>query len=93
MSKSASFEIGEALSAIPGWTSPDGREITRTFKLASFPAALVFVATVGHLAERADHHPDILIRYREVQITLFTHSAGGLTEKDFALAQEIDAIA
>ena len=47
----------------------------------------------GQLAERADHHPDILIKYRKVTLTLSTHSAGGLTEKDFGLAREIDAIA
>ena len=48
---------------------------------------------MGHLAERADHHPDILIQYRKVTLTLSTHSAGGLTEKDFDLATEINAIA
>jgi len=61
--------------------------------LPSFPAALMFVSAVGQLAERADHHPDILITYRKVTLTLSTHSAAGLTEKDFGLAAQINAIA
>ena len=61
--------------------------------LPGFPAALMFASAVGQLAERADHHPDILISYRKVTLTLSTHSAGGLTEKDFSLAAQINAIA
>lgn len=85
-------EIEQALASLDGWTQA-GNEISRTFVLRSFPAALAFASAVGHLAERADHHPDILIQYRKVTLTLSTHSAGGLTEKDFDLAAEIDAIA
>lgn len=85
-------EIEQALAALDGW-SQSGDQITRTFVLASFPAALAFACAVGHLAERADHHPDILIRYRRVTLTLSTHSAGGLTGKDFDLAGEIDRLA
>lgn len=84
-------EIEQELAALAGWAQA-GNQITRTFTLASFPAALAFASAVGHLAERADHHPDILIRYRQVTLTLSTHSAGGLTAKDFDLAAEIDAI-
>jgi len=84
-------EIEQDLPALTGW-SLAGNAITRTFTLASFPAALVFASAVGHLAERADHHPDILIQYRKVTLTLSTHSAGGLTEKDFDLATDINAI-
>lgn len=85
-------EVDHALSGLTGWTQ-QGNAITRTFTLRSFPAALAFSAAVGHLAERADHHPDILIQYKKVTLTLSTHSAGGLTAKDFDLAQEIDALA
>lgn len=84
--------IEKALSGLEGW-SQDGEEISRTFTLPSFPAALVFAAAVGQLAERADHHPDIVIQYRKVTLTLSTHSAGGLTQKDMDLAREINAIA
>lgn len=85
-------QIDQALASLAGW-SQQGNAIVRTFILRSFPAALAFASAVGHLAERADHHPDILIQYKRVTLTLSTHSAGGLTAKDFALASEIDAIA
>lgn len=85
-------EIDQALADLSDWTQ-QGNAITRTYTLRSFPAALAFAAAVGHLAERADHHPDILIQYKRVTLTLSTHSAGGLTAKDFDLARAIDAIA
>lgn len=92
MDKSSESEIKELLASSQGW-SREGDAISRTFNLPSFPAALVFACAVGNLAERADHHPDILIQYKKVKLTLSTHSAGGLTRKDFALAKEIDGIA
>lgn len=85
-------QIDQALAGLSGW-SQQGDAITRAFTLPSFPAALAFSSAVGHLAEQADHHPDILITYRKVTLTLSTHSAGGLTQKDFDLARRIDAIA
>jgi 4a-hydroxytetrahydrobiopterin dehydratase len=85
-------EIDPLLAVLDGW-SQTGNEIRRIFVLPSFPAALMFASAVGQLAERADHHPDILIAYRKVTLTLSTHSAGGLTEKDFSLAAQINAIA
>lgn len=84
-------EIELALANAPEWQHA-GSEIYRSFNLPGFPAALLFAAAVGHLAERADHHPDILIQYKKVTLKLSTHSAGGLTEKDFNLAREIDLI-
>ncbi len=92
MPKLSQGEIDQALAGATGWTQA-GDAITRTYTLPTFPAALVFASAVGHLAERADHHPDILIQYKKVTLTLSTHSAGGLTEKDFALAGEINALA
>ena len=65
--------------------------IRRTYTLPTFTAAVAFVGYVAELAEAADHHPDIDIRYRKVTLTLSTHEAGGLTEKDFDLAAQIDA--
>lgn len=76
------------LAELPGWQR-HGDEIRRTVELPSFRAALAFVAYVGELAEAADHHPDIDIRYSRVDLALTTHSAGGLTEKDFDLARRI----
>ncbi len=72
----------------------EGKEIVRDWKLADFAAAIGFVNRVAELAEAANHHPDILVhRWNEVRLALHTHSAGGLTEKDFALAAQIDSIA
>jgi 4a-hydroxytetrahydrobiopterin dehydratase len=92
MPKLSEPEIERSLSGLSGWTR-SGDSLVRAFALPSFPAALVFASAVGHLAERADHHPDILIQYNKVTLKLSTHSAGGLTDKDFELAQEINGIA
>lgn len=69
----------------------DGEAIRRRYKFKDFVEAMRFVNRVADLAEAADHHPDILINYNKVTLTLSTHSAGGLTEKDFRLAEQIDA--
>jgi 4a-hydroxytetrahydrobiopterin dehydratase len=87
----ADAEISAALAALPGWTR-DGDEIVKTFECASFPAAIAFVVQIGFLAEKADHHPDLDIRWRKVTVALSTHSAGGLTNRDFDLAADIEAL-
>jgi len=84
-------EVGQWLERVPSWQRV-GNEIERTVTFKNFREALAFVVQVGLLAERMDHHPDIEIRYRQVTLRLSTHSAGGLTEKDFQLAQQIDAL-
>ena len=76
------------MESVPGWEN-NGKEITRTYKFKDFAEALAFVNKVGQMAEAADHHPDILINYNKVRLTLSTHSAGGLTDKDFSLARQI----
>ena len=71
-----------------------GDEITREWTLADFAAALAFVDAVGAAAEAANHHPDILLHgWNHVRLTLTNHSAGGLTDADFALAAQIDELA
>jgi 4a-hydroxytetrahydrobiopterin dehydratase len=85
-------EIAERLTALDGW-GREGDEIVTTYELPSFPDAVEFVNRVAALAEAANHHPDIDIRYRTVRIALTTHDQGGITDKDFALAGEIDAAA
>ena len=87
----ADAEITAALSALAGWERA-GDEIVKAFECASFADAISFVVRVGFLAEQADHHPDIDIRWRTVRIALSTHSAGGLTNRDFDLATEIEGI-
>ena len=85
--------VAGALAApdAPAWQLVDGR-LEKVVECASFPAALDFVMAVGRLAEEADHHPDIDIRWRTVSLALVTHDAGGLTELDFSLARAIDAL-
>jgi 4a-hydroxytetrahydrobiopterin dehydratase len=73
------------------WQEVDGA-LQRTFELESFPAALDFVNRVGALAEAEDHHPDIAISYREVTLRWWTHTAGGITDRDRELAAKTDAL-
>ncbi len=80
-----------ALSTLPQWQR-NGEIISRTFEFKDFPAAMQFVNAVAELAEQAQHHPDIDVRWNKVTLALTTHDAGGLTEKDFALARECDAL-
>lgn len=85
-------QIHEALGGLPGWQLK-GIQISKQYELSGFVEAMAFVNQVAALAERADHHPEITIRYRRVVLTLSTHSAGGLTEKDVSLAQAIEKLA
>ena len=87
----ADAEISEALEALPGWART-GDEIVKEYDCGTFPGAIAFVVRVGYLAEKADHHPDIDIRWKRVRIALTTHSAKGLTNLDLDLAGEIEAI-
>jgi 4a-hydroxytetrahydrobiopterin dehydratase len=79
------------LAATPGWSISEG-QLTRTVTRKDFRDALLFVDAVGFLAERANHHPDILISWNKVTLSLVTHSEGGLTGNDFALAREVSEL-
>ena len=81
-------QVTVELAATPGWQAEDG-QLTQVVTRENFRDALLFVNAVGYLAERANHHPDILITWNKVTLTLSTHSEGGLTGKDFALARLI----
>lgn len=85
-------EIDEALTNLSGWTKA-GATLTRTFQRPTFPEAIEFVGQVAAAAESANHHPDIDIRWRKVTFRLSTHSDGGVTDLDVALAQTIDRLA
>lgn len=85
-------EIASELERLPRWTR-DGDAIFRTIRSATFREAIALVVRVADAAESADHHPDMLIRWRRVTFTLTTYASGGLTAKDFALAAEIDRLA
>jgi 4a-hydroxytetrahydrobiopterin dehydratase len=83
-----------ALATLPAWKAVDGRDaITRTFAFADFKEAFAFMTRVALAAEKMDHHPEWSNVYRTVTITLSTHDAGGLTERDIALARAIDGFA
>ena len=84
-------EVRERLEGLNGWEMDEGT-IKRLFKTPSFPASMILANTVAQLAEAAQHHPDMKISYRKVSVKLITHSSGGLTEKDFALARQLDAV-
>jgi 4a-hydroxytetrahydrobiopterin dehydratase len=84
--------IDARLATLEGWRR-EGDEIVRERELADFAAAVAFVNAVAAVAEAADHHPDILIHgWNHVRLSVTNHSAGGLTEADFALAATIDAL-
>ena len=91
MAKLSEAEIRDSLQDLPGWVNQDGK-LTKTFSHASFPEAIKFVNDVAHLAELANHHPDIDIRYSNITLSLMTHDQGGITHKDVALAKQVEAI-
>jgi 4a-hydroxytetrahydrobiopterin dehydratase len=85
-------EIDQKLESVPEWQQLK-QTITRTFKFKNFVEAIAFVNQLVEPAEAAGHHPDLTISYNKVTVSLSTHDAGGLTDKDFALAQTISNIA
>jgi 4a-hydroxytetrahydrobiopterin dehydratase len=84
-------QISERLGDVPGWIR-QGDSILHVQTLADFRAAVLYVGAVAYLAEAANHHPDITIQWSKVTLTLSTHSAGGLTVNDFALAEQINRL-
>lgn len=86
-------EVDTQLADLDGWSRVEGEPAIRsTTELADFVAALAYVNKVGDLAEAANHHPDIDIRWNKVTLTLSTHSEGGLTQADIELAHQIAAL-
>ena len=82
--------IKARLAGLSGWERA-GDTIRKEYRFADFAEAMAFVTRVALRAEAMNHHPDILINYSRVTLTLSTHDAGGLTERDFRLAEKIDA--
>jgi len=83
-------KILERMAGLPGWER-GGEQIRKKYNFGDFKDAMVFVNRVAELADAADHHPDILVQYSKVTLTLSSHDVGGLTERDFKLASAIDA--
>jgi 4a-hydroxytetrahydrobiopterin dehydratase len=89
MGKLSADEIEKKLKALPGWEYKDN-SIVKMFRFKEFLHGIEFVQKVAEIAEGADHHPDILINYTRVTFTCSTHDAGGVTDKDFKLADNIE---
>lgn len=88
----AGAELDTRLRELAGW-SADGDAITRTYTTDGWPTTLMLVNAIGFLAEAADHHPDLAVSWGKVVVRLNTHTAGGVTDKDLALAQRIEGLA
>jgi len=85
--------VRELFQAVPGWSLVEGEpRLRREFKFRDFGAAIAFVNKVAGIAEKEDHHPDILVHYDRVTLILWTHAIGGLSENDFILAAKINTI-
>jgi 4a-hydroxytetrahydrobiopterin dehydratase len=84
-------QVEAELAATPGWELADG-QIVKKVTRKDFGDALRYVNAVGYLAEKADHHPDIAVSWNKVTLALVSHSAGGLTGRDFALARSVNAL-
>ena len=85
-------ELTEALTQHPGW-EVRGKAIARGFQCKDFLAAIALVNEIAAVAQRLDHHPDILVQFDKLTFTLSSHDAGGVTQRDLKLAGEIDAVA
>lgn len=84
-------QLLEALGELRDWSVYEGK-LVKTFQFAAYGDGLVFASAVGHLAERLNHHPDLLIGYRKVTIAVVTHDVGGLSPYDVELARRIDLL-
>ena len=91
--KMTANEVEAAAARLPGWKADGDAALTKTFKLADHIAAMGFVVRVAMAAEVMDHHPELHMVYNTVDIRLNTHSAGGVTAKDVALAEKIESMA
>lgn len=89
--KLSDSEIANRLESLEGWTR-DGDAIERSIEFDGFNEAIGFINRIAEYADAADHHPEIFNVYNRVELTLTTHDAGGLTEKDFDLAEEINGV-
>ena len=92
MAKLSDKQVKTRLIKAKGWALNAAGEITKTYVLPGFPQSLMFASAVGVLAESMQHHPDITIKYDKVTLSLITHDDGGISEKDFELAKQVDAL-
>lgn len=86
-------EITAALAGLPGWTREGDALVKRYTRDGGFSGAVAFVTRIAEAADQADHHPDVTISWNEVTLAWSTHSAGGITDRDVAMARHSDAVA
>ena len=92
MEKLTEQQLTEALLSLPDWKYEDG-SIKKIFKTSSYPASMDFVTAVGGFCQKRNHHPDyILMKFKEVEVSFSTHSAGGITEKDIEIASDLEKL-
>jgi 4a-hydroxytetrahydrobiopterin dehydratase len=92
MAKLSDEDVQQGLAKLDGWDR-EGDEIVREYRFDGFGDAIAFVVRLAFRADKADHHPDLDVRYNRVRVALSTHSEGGITAKDLALAAEANAAA
>jgi len=90
MGRLSDDEIAERLKSVPGWAVKQN-QLEKAYRFDDFKGSIGFVNRVAALAEELDHHPDILVLYDRVTLSVTSHDSGGLTERDFRLAVRIDA--
>jgi 4a-hydroxytetrahydrobiopterin dehydratase len=90
--KLSDLEIQRAIGSLPGWARR-GDALVKTFTFRKFPEGIDFVQKIAKAADKADHHPDIDIRYTKITFSLSTHDSGGITDADLTLASTIEGIA
>jgi 4a-hydroxytetrahydrobiopterin dehydratase len=89
MARMSDNEIAERLPSVPGWALKE-KQLEKAYKFDDFKGSMAFVNRVAAIADDMDHHPDILILYDRVTLSVTSHDSGGLTERDFRLAGRID---
>ena len=85
-------EVERYLGKVTGWSHSGHHRISRTFVFPDFVGALAFANRIGEIAEAEGHHPDLLVAWGRVEVTIWTHKVNGLTESDFILAAKIDQL-
>lgn len=85
-------EAERLLAQLRGWDLADEKRIHKTFKFRDFRGAMAFINRMAEVAEAEGHHPDFCVHYRLVNVTIWTHAIGGLSENDFILAAKIDQV-
>jgi 4a-hydroxytetrahydrobiopterin dehydratase len=84
-------QVSSALGSVDGWSVQDGK-LTKTFAFKTYKDGVVFASAVGFIADKLNHHPDVLTSYAKVTVSVNTHDVGGISPYDFELAKRIDAL-